>query len=81
VHKTTSQDEGVNANVSRRKKHGENSFPQPGLQQASIYLYVQLSLPILHGEHSLFKNVTIIISFCGKDMKNALQDEKDDIVF
>lgn len=50
----------------------------------SIHLSIcsaELPHPILHGEQSLFKNVTIIISFCGKDMKNVLQDQKDDIVF
>ena len=40
----------------------------------------QPSLPILHSEQSLFKNVTRLISFCGEDMKNVLQDQKEDIV-
>lgn len=84
VHKIVSRDEGVNANVSERKKHGENSFIPIGWPSTSTHLSIrsaQLSLPILHSEQSLFKNVTVLISSCGKDMKNVLQDQKDDIVF
>lgn len=84
AHKTSAREEGVNADVTQQEKHRENSFPHPGLRHASIHPSVrsaELPHPVLHGEQSLFKNVTIIISFCGKDMKNVLRDQKDDIVF
>lgn len=81
VHKTASWDEGVNANVTEQKKHRKTHSHSLAFNKHPLSVRsAQLSLPIPHSEQSLFKSVTILISFCGEDMKNVLQDQKDDIV-